>query len=68
MRTTQLKELLPAEALREVEKLAKAGTCTAQNLKTITHRYKEELLKKGVDADYLAYAIENAANHQFRNR
>jgi len=63
MRHAQLKDLLPPEALREVEALMKAGKCDADNLKPITRRYTADLLAKGVDADYLAYSIENAMNH-----
>jgi len=60
MRRARLEDLLPLEALNEVQKLMQEGNCTATHLKPITHRYRTELLAKGVDADYLAYAIEYA--------
>lgn len=54
----RLHDLLPERALAEIQQLAERGECVARNLKPITNRYKAELLAKGVDADYLAYAIE----------
>jgi hypothetical protein len=58
MRHVKLGDLLPAEALAQIEALAESGKCTAEHLRPITNRYRDELLAKEVDADYLAYAIE----------
>ena len=57
MASVQLNQLLPADALAEITQLMREGRCVAENLKHITCRFKEELLSKGVDCDYLAYSI-----------
>lgn len=67
-RAVPLRDLLPTEALAEIEQLAKEGHCDVEHLKIITNRYKDELLAKGVDADYLAYAIERSASQQVQSQ
>lgn len=57
MPSVPLTELLPEEALAEITLLMREGRCRVENLKVITRRYRAELLGKGVDSDYLAYAI-----------
>lgn len=52
-----LADLLPVDAFSEIESLAGSGLCDISALKKITNRYRDILLSKGVDADYLAYAI-----------
>ena len=54
----QLSDLLPKEAIDQISALIQRGECDASAIKPITQRYAKELLAKGVDADYLAYAIE----------
>lgn len=60
VRTQAISDLLPPEAIDQIGVLIEQGRCTVTTLKPITNKYKEELLAKGVDADYLAYAIEFA--------
>lgn len=57
MPSVPLRELLPEEALAEIATLMREGRCDAENLKQVTHRYRSALLTKGIDSDYLAYAI-----------
>ena len=57
MPSVPLRELLPEEALAEITTLMREGRCGAENLKQVTHRYRSALLAKGIDSDYLAYAI-----------
>ena len=58
-RTVKLEDLLPPAALREVGRLL-AKNANVQAIKAVTNKHKDMLLQKGVDADYLAYAILNA--------
>lgn len=60
--SAKLGDLLPDVALVEIKELADRGECVARNLKPITNRYKDALLAKGVDADFLAYVIEHMLN------
>lgn len=57
MPSVPLRKLLPEEALAEITVLMREGRCGAENLKQITRRYRSALLARGVDSDYLAYAI-----------
>ena len=57
MPSVPLTELLPEEALAEIALLMRQGRCVAENLKRVTDRYRDELLAKGIDSEYLAYAI-----------
>jgi hypothetical protein len=57
MPSIPLRDLLPDEALAEITLLMRQGRCGADNLMQVTRRYHDELRAKGVDSDYLAYAI-----------
>jgi hypothetical protein len=57
MASMRLLDLLPDDALAEITLLMREGRCVAENLKHVTGRYKNELLARGIDSEYLAYAI-----------
>lgn len=57
MPSVPLNELLPQDALAEITLLMREGRCVAENVKHVTERYKTELLARGIDSEYLAYAI-----------
>lgn len=61
VRVAKLSELLPIEALKEIEALIETKSISIEALKRITNAHKTSLLEKGVDADYLAYMIEHVA-------
>jgi hypothetical protein len=58
MMTKTLGEILPDEAVGQISDLINAGKTTSADFKVVTRRYREHLLARGVDADYLAYALE----------
>lgn len=58
MKHILLTDALPEEALVELQALVNDGKCRASDFRPITRRYAKELLAKGLDADYLAYALE----------
>ena len=57
MASIRLLDLLPDDALAEITLLMREGRCGAENLKHVTGRYKRELSTRGIDSEYLAYAI-----------
>jgi hypothetical protein len=57
MASMRLLDLLPDDALAEITMLMREGRCGAENLKRVTGRYKSELRARGIDSEYLAYAI-----------
>ena len=57
MASVSLRELLPEDAIAEITLLMREGRCVAENLKRVTGRYRNELLARGIDSEYLAYAI-----------
>lgn len=57
MASVQLRELLPDDALAEITQLMREGRCVVENVKCVVGRYRCELLARGIDSDYLAYAI-----------
>ena len=65
MASVSLRELLPEEALAEITQLMREGRCVAENLKVITARYRSALLTKGIDCEYLAYAIALKASEVY---
>jgi hypothetical protein len=59
VRHKALGELLPEQGINDLITLVKAHpNPTIDQLKGVTRKYKDELLTKGVDADYLAYALQ----------
>ena len=63
-----MKEILTKEQIKEVDEYVmaqrKAGvqpidTEFSQGLKKLSGKYRDELVLKGVDSDYLAYALVN---------
>jgi len=54
-----LSELLPEDAIDEIVDLANNGKRRKKDFMTVIERYRGELLKKGVDADYLGYVLEH---------
>lgn len=57
MASMRLLDLLPDDALAEITRLMREGRCVAENLMHVTGRYKNELRARGIDSEYLAYAI-----------
>lgn len=57
MASVSLRELLPEDAIAEITLLMREGRCVAENVKRVTWRYRSELAARGVDSEYLAYAI-----------
>lgn len=57
MAAIKLEDLLPDDALAEITLLMREGRCVAENVKRVTLRYRRELLARGIDSEYLAYAI-----------
>lgn len=56
----RLGDLLPAEALAEIERSYNAGTLTMQRLKDICHRYAAAIDAQGNDPTFIAYAVAQA--------
>lgn len=64
-RMVKLGDLLPKEAIVEVQDLIKAmgSNLKIGDLKVLMHKYKAELAAQEVDPDYLAYMLLYAIEH-----
>ena len=57
MRTVTLGNILPPEAFPELERLLKQPHPSIGDLKALCGKYREELLAKQVEPDYLAWVL-----------
>ncbi len=53
----QIKELEEYFQAQKKSGFKPTDTATTKGLKAITKKWKEELLEKGIDSDYLAYVL-----------
>jgi len=57
MHTVTLDNILPPEAFPELERLLKQPHPSIGDLKVLCGKYREELLAKQVEPDYLAWVL-----------